>query len=272
MKIKSFSFRCLSLECKIHWILRIASGLCFIGHGAFGIITKSGWLPYFEVARIGPDLAYTLMPLIGIMDIFIGILVLLRPMQGPLLFMVVWAVWTAMLRPLAGQGVWEFFERAGNYGVPLALLLTDSVQLSFKNIFKRVNQVTFSDNVKMRLIWILRLTTALLLIGHGGFGAFMQKSMLINHFGAVGIPGSGIDPVLFITLTGWFEILLGVSVLVKPLRPLLIFIVLWKLGTELLYPVWGAPIWEFVERFGSYAAPLALFYLIGNAKTLKKKD
>jgi len=46
-------------------MLQITSGLCFIGHGAFGIITKVRWLPYFAVVNIGPDTAYTLMPLIG---------------------------------------------------------------------------------------------------------------------------------------------------------------------------------------------------------------
>ena len=34
-------------------VLRIAAAMCFIGHGAFGIITKEGWLPYFAVVGIG---------------------------------------------------------------------------------------------------------------------------------------------------------------------------------------------------------------------------
>jgi hypothetical protein len=28
--------------------------MCFIGHGAFGIITKAGWLPYFAVVASAP--------------------------------------------------------------------------------------------------------------------------------------------------------------------------------------------------------------------------
>ncbi|MEJ7591925.1 MAG: hypothetical protein WKF77_10275 [Planctomycetaceae bacterium] len=32
----------------------------------------------------------------------------------------------------------------------------------------------------------------------------------------------------------------------------------WKVATELLYPLSGAPAWEFIERGGRYIAPLAL--------------
>ncbi|HEY6221808.1 MAG TPA: hypothetical protein VIX13_04660, partial [Candidatus Eisenbacteria bacterium] len=60
---------------------------------------------------------------------------------------------------------------------------------------------------------------------------------------------------------GWFEMLLGAAVLVAPLPALLLFIFAWKVATEMLYPVSGAPFWEFIERGGSYGAPLALFFL-----------
>jgi hypothetical protein len=31
-------------ETIVHWILRIGVAACFIGHGAFGIITKAAWM------------------------------------------------------------------------------------------------------------------------------------------------------------------------------------------------------------------------------------
>jgi len=43
---------------------------------------------------------------------------------------------------------------------------------------------------------------------------------------------------------------------------LLILVAAWKLATEFLFVVAGAPIWEFVERAGSYAARLALAALM----------
>ena len=37
---------------RVRWCLRIGAAACFIGHGAFGIITKAAWLPYFAVVGI----------------------------------------------------------------------------------------------------------------------------------------------------------------------------------------------------------------------------
>jgi hypothetical protein len=50
---------------KIHYTLRVAVAMCFIGHGAFGIITKPVWCNYFALFGIGHDIAYRLMPLLG---------------------------------------------------------------------------------------------------------------------------------------------------------------------------------------------------------------
>ena len=106
----------------LFWLLRVACGLEFVGHGAFGIITKAAWVPYFELVGISERWAYRLMPVVGSVDIFMGFLVLLKPIRAALLYMAVWGLWTALLRPLAGEPVWETVERAPNYLVPLALL------------------------------------------------------------------------------------------------------------------------------------------------------
>jgi hypothetical protein len=106
----------------LFWLLRVAAGLEFIGHGAFGIITKAAWVPYFELVGIPERWAYRLMPLVGSLDIFLGFLVLLKPLRIVLLYMAVWGLWTASLRPLSGEPAWELIERAPNYLVPFALL------------------------------------------------------------------------------------------------------------------------------------------------------
>ena len=59
----------------------------------------------------------------GAVDIALGIIVLLCPIRALLLYMAFWGFFTASLRPLAGEGIWELVERSYNYGVPLALLL-----------------------------------------------------------------------------------------------------------------------------------------------------
>src|SRR6266851_5577053 len=61
----------------LHWMLRLACAAEFIGHGAFGIITKAAWLPYFAVAGISAAWAWTLMPVIGVIDIALSTLALL---------------------------------------------------------------------------------------------------------------------------------------------------------------------------------------------------
>ena len=112
-----------STAATLHWILRVAVAGCFIGHGAFGIITKAAWVPYFAIFGIPEAWAWKLMPVVGTVDISVGMLTLIQPVRAVVLYMTFWALHTAALRPLVGQGAWELLERAGNYGVPLALLL-----------------------------------------------------------------------------------------------------------------------------------------------------
>ena len=104
-------------------VLRVGVAGCFIGHGAFGLITKAAWVPYFGVVGIGESAAWQLMPLVGIMDIVMGVLVLTRPCRALFVWAVIWTIWTALLRPLSGEPIWEAIERAGNYGVPVAVLV-----------------------------------------------------------------------------------------------------------------------------------------------------
>lgn len=249
----------------VHWILRIAAAMCFIGHGAFGIITKIGWVPFFGVLGFGETAAFRLMPIIGTNDIMMGTFVLLSPCRIALAWMAVWALFTSFLRPMAGQGYWEVVERAGNYGVPLAFLVMSGWARSWREWFEPIapRPSVEPDRARMeRVAMILRVTTALLLIGHGGYGAFMHKQMLASQYLAVGlrdVPGGVV--AFLVPGIGWFEIVLGVVVLLAPLPALLLFIFAWKVATEMLYPMSGSPFWEFIERGGSYGAPLALFFL-----------
>src|SRR3954452_12313716 len=90
-----------------YWALRLGAALCFIGHGAFGFITKAAWIPYFAVVGVPAAWAWKLMPLIGAVDVLAAMAVLFAPRGLPLSYMALWAFWTALLRPLAGESVWE---------------------------------------------------------------------------------------------------------------------------------------------------------------------
>jgi hypothetical protein len=236
---------------RLEWILRLGACACFIGHGAFGIITKSAWLPYFAVAGIGPELAYRIMPVIGTVDLLAGILALVAPTPIALLYMIVWASWTAMLRPLAGEPVYETIERAGNYGVPLALLLLLGVPRTWAGWFRPWGRER-AAHVHRSIPAILRWTTGLLLFGHGALAAITAKAMFTTHYAAIGLPATTVS------LVGQVEMAAAALVLAWPNPLLLIAIAIWKLVTEALFPISGSPIWEYVERGGSYAAPLAL--------------
>src|SRR4030095_5080578 len=125
-------WRPLPIEHKLHWLLRRGVVGCFIGHGAYGFITKEAWVPYFGVVGIDRAWAYRLMPWIGVMDIVLGLTVAGRPWRIVLLHLTVWGLWTAALRPLSGDSMWECVERAGNYGVPLAFLALTGVPRSWR--------------------------------------------------------------------------------------------------------------------------------------------
>ena len=238
----------------IFMLLRVGAAACFIGHGAFGIIGKEEWLPYFALVGVGADWAQRLMPVVGLLDITAGLLTLFRPMRAVFLYMTAWSIWTALLRPLAGESLWEAFERAGNYGVPLALLIWAGMPRSRAHAFERVRVAAFDELTRARLFTLLNATVVLLLLGHGGLGLFEQKPLLAGHYALMGL-----SPVA----VGAFEILLAIGVALAPGRAVLIFAALWKIATESLFLLSGAPVWEFVERAGSYVAPVVGIALLG---------
>jgi len=235
-----------------HWCLRIGAAACFIGHGVFGIITKEAWVAYFAVVGIPRDAAFALMPVVGTVDIAMGVAVLVSPRPIVLLYMVVWALWTALLRPLAGETPFETMERAGNYGVPLALLLLVGWPRTWREWFR---PSTGSSADAATIARVLQWTTTVLLFGHGGLAAVTGKPLFATHYAALGLPGS-LAPVI-----GWTEMAVALVVIIWPGPGLLIGIAVWKIATEALFPIAGAHIWEFIERGGSYTAPLALALL-----------
>ncbi len=241
------------------WTLRIGVFLCFVGHGAFGLMTKEGWLPFFGFAGIGPGSAYRLMPIIGTGDVLLGTLALVQPRAALLIYMIVWSIWTAALRPLTGQPIWEMFERAGNYGVPIALLVMSGASRDLRSWAMPAPMRSLTPDVTSRLRGVLTITTALLLVGHGVL-AIEQKQELVAHYGVLAsIFGGGVlSGAALATMFGAMEIALAAAVLWRPSVSLCLFLFVWKLLTELLFLASGAPVWEVVERGGSYTAPLAL--------------
>ena len=256
-------------ESKIWRLLRLGVCLEFIGHGAFGIITKAGWLPYFSVWGIPEDIAWRLMPIVGTMDIILGLLALFSPRKALFLFMAAWGLMTACLRPLAGEPVSELFERSYNYCVPLATFLMIVWDAKPHGWFYRVKDVpTLTVQHWQWLKILLQVAIALYLISHGAFGAFDGKVSLSQQYEATGIAALFGSTEAALTIIGWFEIVLGIAVLFAPVAPLLFFVFGWKIVTEFLFIFSGAFYggFEFIERGASMVAPLALYFTISILK------
>jgi hypothetical protein len=248
------------IEWKLQAILRIAVALEFIGHGMFGIIGKESWLAYYDVFGIPANLGWATMPLIGAVDIALGVLVLLRPTRALIAYMAVWGLFTAALRPLAGEGVWELVERSYNYGVPAALLLLYGIGHGARGWFARVREMPQLTLERAQILFRgLRWIIGLYLIGHGGVGLLTQRPSLIEMYDSIGLTSLVSNPASLNTLIGAFEIGLGLVVLVMPMTGILVFVIAWKLGTESLHVTSGAygAFFEVIERAGAYAAPIA---------------
>jgi hypothetical protein len=248
-----------TLEWKLHWLLRLALCCEFVGHGAFGVLTKASWLPYFAVLGIPDAWAWRLMPVVGSVDIVLGMLILVAPTRAGLLYMGGWGLLTGLLRPLAGEGGWEFLERSYNFGVPWLMLWLHGVRPDVRSWFAVITEiprvtVAWAQSTQ----WALRGIMAGMLIGHGAFGLVMGKAHLLRLYDAVGLGGFGVPLPTLSAAVGGLEMLLGGLCLVATRPAFFIFVCAWKLGTEFLHvpaQAYGAW-WEVLERGSSYAAPL----------------
>jgi hypothetical protein len=120
-----------------------------------------------------------------------------------------------------------------------------------------------------RAQWILRVAVAGTFLGHGMF-ALQGKESWFKYFEAFGFS----DPSTITTmlmLVGVMDILLAIHVLVRPVRALLLWMAFWGLWTALIrWPFGGDPVWDFVERWANWGAPLALLVLMGWGQNLKE--
>ncbi len=122
----------------IEWILRISVAGEFVGHGIFAlgffpssavgkslyfIPQKAQWVGWIrDLLGVSPETAVSLLTLVGGLDLITALVILLYPVRIALLWAAIWGFWTALLRPLVGEPVWDFVERWANWGAPLALL------------------------------------------------------------------------------------------------------------------------------------------------------
>jgi hypothetical protein len=246
-----------SLSNRLYYIFRIACAMCFIGHGAFGIITKQVWCNYFAVFGIGETLAYQLMPVVGIADIALGLILIVYPIRAAAAWLVFWGLFTASLRPMSGEPFAEFLERAGNWGAPLILLiLSGPIGPGIRPWFTKMEPGTSLSAKQLHTIELwLKIVACTLLVGHGWLN-LIEKKGLLNQYSSLGIQ----TPVLAAHIVGLIEIAGGLSLLLRPIKYIVLVLFVWKMASEVFYPAWE--VFEWVERGGSYAALLGLFVVL----------
>ena len=106
------------------WVLKIGVAGEFLGHGVFALQGKADWIKWIgQLTGAGVETATTLLTFVGLFDILVALIVLIKPIRIFLLWAVFWGFWTALVRPLVGLPVWDFIERFANWSAPLALLL-----------------------------------------------------------------------------------------------------------------------------------------------------
>ena len=109
-------------ELKItEFVLRLGVFGTFVGHGIFAFLQNPDWIPFLTFWGISERSALQLMPIIGVADIIIAVVTLIRPLKPLLMYAAVWAFLTALMRPLTDQGILELIERSANWAAPLAL-------------------------------------------------------------------------------------------------------------------------------------------------------
>lgn len=108
------------------WIittLKIGVSSTFISHGIYAIHIKSSWIPLITSLGFNRVFACQIMPVIGFVDILVGLIILFKPNNYILIWAFIWCLLTAMSRVTAGESYLELFERFSNIAAPMALLL-----------------------------------------------------------------------------------------------------------------------------------------------------
>jgi len=103
-------------------------------------------------------------------------------------------LWTAVLRPLAGESAWEAVERAGNYGAPLALFLLAKGGTRSWTAFN--HPVALEEKLRRSIGRILQWSTVLLLLGHALLGLWVRKPFLWANTRCSALLALGFEPLI----------------------------------------------------------------------------
>jgi hypothetical protein len=108
------------------------------------------------------------------------------------------------------------------------------------------------------MMWLLRIGVFATFIGHGTI-AFMGNPKWLPYLAVVGFYGE--TAMTIMKLIGALDILLAISLLIKPLKPVLYWCTFWAFATAMMRPLSGEHILQFIERGANWTVPLVLLLL-----------
>ncbi len=109
------------------------------------------------------------------------------------------------------------------------------------------------------IIWVLKIGVFGIFLGHGIYALQIHKAW-IPFLQVIGF--SNESAVQIMPFIGILDILVAISVVIKPLRSVLIWAVFWTFLTAVMRPIVGGSLLDFIERAGNWATPLALLLLL----------
>lgn len=122
------------------------------------------------------------------------------------------------------------------------------------------------NNLK-KVEWILRVGIFGTFLGHGIFALQLKPRFIEMLTTFIGVTGNLANNLMY--LIGIIDIIVALFALFYPIRLILIYASIWGFLTALARPIANDPIWDFIERWANWAAPLALLYLRGLPKKFK---
>lgn len=131
--------------------------------------------------------------------------------------------------------------------------------------------MTHINNINLNFIeWTLRIGLFATFVGHGAFALQGKESWITWIVTFTGFDISFATQVLL--LIGALDIVVGLVILVKPIRIVLLWVILWTSWTAIMrvLPFIGDPIWELLEKLINPAAAISLLLIRGLPIEIKR--
>ena len=122
---------------------------------------------------------------------------------------------------------------------------------------------------KISIQYLLRLAVFLTFLGHG-LVAINGNAKWLKYLETVGFSLEQAEQL--IPIIGIIDILVAFTILIKPVKYVVLWAVIWAFSAALIRPISGESILAFVERGSNWIAPLALYFLLLNKSQNEKNS